>query len=198
MPRYYDLGFSRSMNAYVKGLIVVVVLVAGLGFWYSQNKDRLTFQTTPTQYSVLDKMEKEGLPAFELPRLDGSTFRMADLQGKVVVLNFWASWCNPCVEEFPSFMELVKKFEGKVVIIAASTDENRDDMTAFLKAFGLPKENIEILWDKDRAVANLFGVGKIPESFIIGKDGKLVRKVAGIDNWVAPGAIEFFEDLVSR
>lgn len=186
------------MSAYVKGLIAVALVIVGIGFWYSKNKERLTFQTTPAQYSVLDRMEKEGLPPFELPRLDGSKLTLADLKGKVVILNFWASWCNPCVEEFPSFIELVKHFKGDVVIVAASTDDNEADMTAFLKAFGLPKENIEVVWDKGRVVANQYGVGKIPESFIISKDGKLVRKVAGIDNWVTPGAIEFFNELVGK
>jgi thiol-disulfide isomerase/thioredoxin len=186
------------VSAYVKGLIVVALVVTGIGFWYSQNKERLTFQTTPKQYSLLDKMEKEGVPPFELPRTDGEKFSLAEVQGKIVIVNFWASWCNPCVQEFPSFIELINRFKGDIVLVAVSTDEVRDDMNVFLKAFGLPKPNIYMLWDKDRAIADRYGVGKIPESFLIGRDGKLLRKVAGIDNWATPEAIAFFEDLLKK
>ncbi len=186
------------MSVYVKGLLAVVVVIVGLGFYYSMNKDRLTFQTTPKQYSLLDKMEKEGVPDFELPRTDGSKFSLSEVRGKVVIVNFWASWCNPCVQEFPSFIELIKRFNGEVVLVAISTDEVREDMDIFLKAFGLPKTNIHMLWDKDRAIADRYGVGKIPESFLVARDGKLLRKVAGIDNWATPEAIAFFENLTRK
>ena len=95
-------------------------------------------------------------------------------------------------------MKLVERFNGDVQLVAISTDENREDVETFLKAFGLPKKNITILLDPKRSVADLYGVGKIPESFLINKDGRLVRKIVGIDDWYSDRAVEYFMDLVGR
>jgi thiol-disulfide isomerase/thioredoxin len=185
------------MNAYVKGGVVCAALIIAALVWFYRNESKLAVRKTPDHYSLIDKMEKSGVPEFSASRLDGSTYSLSEAKGKIVILNFWASWCNPCVQEFPSLIKLIDKFEGKVVLVALSADEDKKDVEAFLKAFGLPKPNIEILWDKDRTIANRFGVGKIPESFLVGKDGKLLRKIIGIDDWATPGAIEFFTDLVN-
>ena len=184
------------MNVYIKGAVGSLLLIAGALYWFSRNEHRLPVHQAPEHYALINRMEREGVTPFQLPRVDGTPFDLKSVQGKVVILNFWASWCNPCVQEFPSLIQLVERFKGEIVLVAVSTDENKADMEAFLKAFGLPKPGIEILWDKDRAIANSYGVGKIPESFLIGRDMKLIRKVIGIDNWFTPDAVEFFADLI--
>jgi len=186
------------MGVYVKGGLVSLALVVGLIVWYLNNQTELPVQRKPEHFKLIDQMEKSGVPTFSLKRLDGSEVSLEQFKGKVIIINFWASWCNPCVEEFPSLIKLIKEFKGDVVLLAVSNDDHQPDIEAFLKAFGLPQKNIEILWDQDRAVANKYGVVKIPESFIVGKDLRLVRKVIGIDDWATAGAFEFFRDLVSR
>jgi cytochrome c biogenesis protein CcmG/thiol:disulfide interchange protein DsbE len=183
---------------HIKALIAILVVIVVIGFWFSRNREKLTYQERPTSYSVLDRMEKEGVPSFELPRLDGKNFSLTDVKGKLAIVNFWASWCNPCVQEFPSFIKLIQHFKGDVVLIAISNDESRPDIDTFLKAMHVPKENIQILWDKDRTVANLYGVAQLPESFLIGKDGKLIRKIVGIDNWATADAIGYFQDILKK
>ncbi|MCM2280909.1 MAG: TlpA family protein disulfide reductase [Bdellovibrionaceae bacterium] len=184
------------MNAYVKGAILSLILVAGGLYWFWRYQDQLPVREKPAHYNLIDKMEREGVPTFQLPRLNGSQFDFKSVQGKVVIVNFWASWCNPCVQEFPSLIKLIDHFKGDVILLAISTDENKSDIESFLKAFGLPKPNIEILWDPERKVATTYGVGKIPESFLVGKNQKLIRKIIGIDDWATPDAFAFFTSLV--
>jgi cytochrome c biogenesis protein CcmG/thiol:disulfide interchange protein DsbE len=186
------------MNAYIKGLIPIVILVVGVVAYFLKNKDRLTYQTQPPQFSILDRMQKEGVPPLELPRVKGPDLKLSELKGKIVIVNFWASWCNPCVQEFPSFIELIKHYKGEVVLVAVSTDEDRSDMEAFLKVFKIPMAGIEVLMDPKRVTADAWGVGKIPESFLIGRDGKLIRKIAGIDNWATPDAFSYFDGLLGQ
>lgn len=184
------------MNAYVKGGIVAVALIIGLYYWYHTNMAELPVNKTPAEFKLITKMENEGVPDFQLERLDGTTLKFSELKGKIVILNFWASWCNPCVEEFPSMIKLVDHFKGDVVVVAVSTDDDRKDIEAFLKAFGLPKPGFEVVWDKNKEVMAQYGINKIPESFLVGKDLKLIRKVLGIENWYSDGAVSYFQGLV--
>lgn len=185
------------MNVYVRGAILSLALIVGGGYWFWRYQDQLPVREKPKHFYLIDKMEKEGVPSFTLPRSDGKPFDLGSVKGKILIVNFWASWCNPCVEEFPSLIKLIDHFKGEVVLVAVSTDESRADMDAFLQAFDLPKSHMEILWDPSRKVADSYGVGKIPESFLVGKDLKLIRKVIGIDDWATPDAIEYFRTLVT-
>lgn len=183
------------MNAYVKGAIVSGLVAVGLFAWYKRNESRLPVNQSPAEFQVISKMEADGVPDFELQRLDGSTFRFSELKGKLIVLNFWASWCNPCVEEFPSLVKLAEKGGGDIVVVAVSTDEQRKDIEPFLKLFGLPKPGFEIVWDKDKKVMEKYGVGKIPESFIVKPDFRLARKILGVEDWASDDAVSYFQML---
>jgi peroxiredoxin len=185
------------MNAYVKGGIVAILVALGCVAWYLSNQDALPVNQSPARFKALDAMEKEGVPDFELAQMDGKKLRLSDYRGKIVILNFWASWCNPCVEEFPSMMKLIEEFKGEVVIVAVSSEESKPDIETFMKAFQLPKPNFNVVWDPDKAVMQKYGVEKVPESFLVGRDGKLIRKVMGIENWNTPDAIEFFRLLLA-
>jgi DsbE subfamily thiol:disulfide oxidoreductase len=187
------------MKIYLRGGVVVVLILLALGALYSHYASKLPANRNPEQFSKLDQMEKEGVPAFELPRLEGNAlYRSSEFKGKVVVLNFWASWCNPCVEEFPSLLQLARKFPKDIQLVAISVDENRDDAIQFLKSLGGVPATVVVLWDPQRLAANRYGVEKIPESFLIHRDGKLIRKVMGVDNWVTANAISYFEELVAH
>ncbi len=181
------------MNAYVKGGIVAVLIAIGIVWWYQANVNKLPVNQSPAEFKIIDQMESVGVPDFTLERIDGSPFKLADLKGKVVVVNFWASWCNPCVEEFPSMVKLVDRMKDDVVVVAISTDDKKEDILPFLKAFGVPRPGFEVVWDKDKKVMEQYGIKKIPESFIVGRDFKLVRKVLGVEDWAGEGAIGFFQ-----
>lgn len=92
-------------------------------------------------------------------------------------------------------VNLAQKMEGDLVIVAVSTDENKADIEPFLKAFSVPEKGFEVVWDKDHKVMEMYGVKKIPESFIVGTDFRLARKIVGIENWDSDNAIAFFHAL---
>lgn len=178
------------------GFAVVLVFSLGLYALWRNYSDNLSKGMRPPESSqILNKIESEGLPAFSLKQLDGSDLSLEQFKGKIIILNFWASWCEPCVKEFPSMMTLIEKLNGEVVLLALSADYELKDMELFLKAFKVNSPNIYVAWDKDQEVAKSFGTFTLPESYIIGRDGQLIRKISGIEEWDTPDAIEYFKTL---
>jgi len=119
-------------------------------------------------------------PDFELATLEGDTFKLAESLGKeVVVLDFWATWCGPCIKALPEVMAAVNEFEGQGVrLIAVNQNEAASTARKFLAAKGW---DMEVVLDDDdeRPVRELFGVTGIPTTFIIGKDGKVSMMHSG-------------------
>lgn len=186
------------MNVYVKGGIAALVVAAGLFAWYQYKEPSLPVNQSPKGFQIIKQMEKDGVPEIELTNVDGKPVKLSDYRGKIVIVNFWASWCNPCVEEFPSMMKLISQFKNDVVVFAVSEDDNREDIQAFMKAMGLPKPGFEIVWDEKKANMPKWGVEKVPETFLVGRDGKLIRKVLGIENWANDDAVGYFKMLVAQ
>lgn len=134
------------------------------------------------------------MPAFSLTALDGRVVRSADLHGKVVVLNFWATWCGPCKEEMPSLDRLRRQFDPQeFVLLAVTTDLQRNSIKAFLKHLGL---DIPVLFDEDKEVSAAFMVRGLPTTVLIGKDGKVVGRAMGPRAWDSPEAVALVSRLV--
>jgi hypothetical protein len=93
---------------------------------------------------------------------------------------------------------LVDRMGGDVVVIAVSTDEKKEDIGPFLKAFGIPKPGFEVVWDRDRTVMKSYAVKRVPESFLAKSDFRLARKIVGTEDWATDNAIEFFKDLKTK
>jgi len=118
---------------------------------------------------------------------------LADHRGKVVVLNFWATWCPPCVEEMPSLVELQQRLKDKgVIVLAVSLDADEAAYHKFLKDHGV---NLLTVRDPDLKSSNLYGTFKYPETYIIDRNGILRRKFIGAVNWNDPEVVSFLEKL---
>ncbi len=170
---------------------ILAVLLFGYKRFYSFfDKD----SSVPDSHQYLEKLEREGLFGFELPRLEGGTYSSKSLSGHVVLLNFWASWCGPCVEEFPSLIELAKK-QPQLLIVAISGDKDLQSLNAFLKAFEKRPKNMVVVVDSDQRVAHLYGADVLPESYVFSKTGGLIRKIAGAQKWNDPNALDYFSQL---
>ena len=114
---------------------------------------------------------KDFAPDFTLKNLKGEEVELSNYRGKTVLLNFWASWCVPCVEEAPSLQALYEKLESKdFVIVAVAIDDQEEDIKNFANKFGL---TFPILIDKTSKVARKYKVTGYPETFIIDKMGQL-------------------------
>jgi thiol-disulfide isomerase/thioredoxin len=118
-------------------------------------------------------------PDFTLESLDGKSMRLSDLRGKAVLLNFWATWCGPCKIETPWLVELQNQYgaQGLQVIGVAMDDSGKDDIAKFAKDMGV---NYPVLLGKEAVGDAYGGVPALPESFFIGRDGKIVDKIIGL------------------
>jgi len=126
-------------------------------------------------------------PDFTLKTFDGRSVSLSDYGGKPVVLNFWASYCIPCREEFPLFREQLAKHPGKFVVLGVDAKDIESDAKDFAKE---QKATWPIVVDTDNDVAKAYGVGAVPQTFFIKPNGKVaLRYYAGIpdDKW--PSAI---------
>ena len=134
-------------------------------------------------------------PDFELKDLAGTTVKLSDLRGKVVVLNFWATWCPPCREEIPSMMRLNKAMEGKDFrMLAVSIDEGGKEAVAGF--FGKSGFNLPALLDTDQSVGKRYGLTGVPETFVIDKKGVILKKIVGAMDWFDPAVIGYLENAM--
>lgn len=178
-----------------KGLLAVVITAAVLAVPLYSYWGYLTQGMRPPESTrKLDQLEK-GVPDFEILDLQGKPLRLSDYKGKLVLVNIWATWCGPCVKEFPSLKNLVNAMNGELTVLAISYDKQREDIDAFITAFGGVPANFHIAWDKERKTTDIFGTDVLPESYIISRDGKLIRKIAGEAQWDEAMALDFFKNL---
>jgi cytochrome c biogenesis protein CcmG/thiol:disulfide interchange protein DsbE len=129
-------------------------------------------------------------PTFTLQRLDGSgEVSLADLSGKVVVVNFFASWCLPCTQENPALVRVYERYRGSdVVLLGVNLQESRENGLAYVKRMGM---GWATLADDDGRVALSYGVFGPPETFFIGPDGVIAgRHIGPIDEETLVNAIE--------
>jgi peroxiredoxin len=127
--------------------------------------------------SELARLDRIGRPApeFEVKDLDGKPLRLADLRGKFVLLDFWATWCAPCVAELPNVQSAYAKYRGKgFEVVAVSLDETVQPLADFVKARKLPWRQVHNATGGADLV-EAFGVGNIPATFLLGPDGTILR-----------------------
>lgn len=132
-------------------------------------------------------------PADEVPNfsftLNGRPQELRDLRGQVVVLNFWASWCPPCVEEMPSLERLHRRLQGRgVLVLGISVDEDPAAYDTFLRSNNITFPNYR---DPEKRISTLYGTFMYPETYIIDRQGRLVRKIIGPLQWDDPQVVEF-------
>jgi thiol-disulfide isomerase/thioredoxin len=147
--------------------------------------------------------QPEKIPAITLKDLQGKQILIDDFNDRVVILNFWASWCEPCIKEFPSMLKLIKEYQGKVILIAVSNDDSIMDVIGFLKKFKknfkteLASPYLYIAWDDEQRIASQwFNIIKFPESIIIDKKQNMVKKIAGGIDWLNPQIKSFLDSLL--
>lgn len=123
---------------------------------------------------------KEGMkaPAFSVKMTDGTTVSSADFKGKVVLINFWATWCPPCRKEFTRVQkDIVGRFAGKdFVFLALSIDDNEAVVTEFMRKNGYA---FPVAWDRNKSIYKLFAEKFVPRNFIIGTDGRIAFESVG-------------------
>ncbi len=160
----------------VGGMLAIIVGVA----WYA-------LPATPLQV-------KEGsvAPGFSLKDLDGVDQSLPS--GKVVLLNFWATWCPPCRKEMPSMVSLYQKLKDHgLKVVAVSVDRNIDDLVGFVREYSIP---FEVLHDATANISHRYGVFRYPESFLIDRSGKIRHHLIGAVNWTDPKVMNVIQFML--
>ena len=117
---------------------------------------------------------------------------LSDHRGKVVVLNFWATWCPPCVEEMPSLVAMQAKMKDKVQVIAVSTDQNKSAYDKFLIDHKIALLTVR---DPEFKSSTLYGTFQYPETFVIDGQGIVRRKFIGPVDWTKPAIMDYLAKL---
>lgn len=159
-------------------LFGILALIAGYT-WYGDyaHKPSMDVKENPSQAALLQQA-----PDFEFVDLNGKKHALADFKDKTIVLNFWASWCAPCVIELPQMLQLAKDTKEKTAFIFLSIDDSKEEIIQFLQKhkMDIKASNVFVAWDEDRFVSReLFQTEKIPETFIIAPDLMIREKIIG-------------------
>ena len=118
---------------------------------------------------------------------------LSQFKGQVVVLNFWASWCPPCVAETPSLVKMQQRMKDKgIVVVAISADEDDSAYHRFISKYGMDFVTVR---DPSAKIQHLYGTIQIPETYIIDRNGILRRKFANAFDWSTPEVTDFLGHL---
>lgn len=171
---YYRCVRGRVDSA---GAILAAVLLFALAGCYSSSRPPRIGSNAP-DFTVKDSDRSVTLSQF---------------RGQVVVLNFWATWCPPCVEEMPSLVQMQQRMKAKgVTVLAVSVDVDQGNYQQFLRDHGVSLLTVR---DPDQKSSSLYGTFKFPETYVIDREGVMRRKFIGAVDWTEPEIIDFLGKL---
>lgn len=139
-------------------------------------------------------------PALQLETLDGKATSLADMKGDFVVLNFWATYCAPCIQEWPALDTLANRFveDSDVRVVAVSLDDEKSKIEPFLKRMALQDSRVEVMWDPTQEGNAAFGSTAIPDTFFVDAHGELNRAFINVREWGRPNAFRCVDWAASQ
>lgn len=141
-----------------------------------------------------DVQPNDRAPGFSLVNDQGIGVSLDDYEGKVVLLNFWATWCPPCIQEMPSLNATYERFrEDGLVVLGISVDEDADEYSDFLRTAGVTFPTVR---DPERTVSTRYGTMKYPESYLISRDRRVLRKYVGPEDWSRPEIANYLRSVL--
>ena len=171
-----------------KPLIFLILLLSGVAIAFLTIKPKQSLRITAIGSAPSD---------FKLVDINNNTLTLSDMKGSVIYINFWATWCESCIEEIPSIERLFRLLSGnskfKIVTILYKDDKYR--ASSYMKENGY---TFPVYLNPEESAAGIFGITGIPETFIIDKKGILRNKVIGPADWDSPRVIESFQTLINE
>jgi cytochrome c biogenesis protein CcmG, thiol:disulfide interchange protein DsbE len=172
MDYYKDV--LRTLRSSGPALALVLLLLSGC---YSSSRPSRVGSAAP-DFNIHD---------------DEHTISLNQFKGQVVVLNFWATWCPPCIEEMPSLVQMQQRMKAKgITVLAVSIDVDENAYHEFLKQHGV---NLLTVRDPEQKTANLYGTFRWPETYVIDRSGVVRRKFIGAVDWTEPDVLDFLGKL---
>jgi len=148
----------------------------------------------PVYSALLDTYTGASSADFSLPDMNGNTQVLQDYHGKVVLVNFWASWCAPCIYEMPELLRLKKHFADQPFeVVAINVGEKKYKVRKFIK---LTNFELPVLLDTASETFDRWGVKTLPTSFLIDKDGKTRYRIRGNPGWETGETLSIIEDML--
>ena len=172
---------EKSLKKYlliiITGLVLGIVLGALLWGIGSRLNKLVVDSTDDYSAGVLNLKINTPAPDFILENLSSEKVSLSDFNGNVVVLNFWATWCGPCVIEMPMFQEYYENYSPNLVVLGVNIQQDINEVVPFVDELGL---SFEILFDNDAKISNLFGAFGLPTTVIIDQKGTIRYKHIGL------------------
>lgn len=161
-------------------LFALMALIAGYT-WYDNGRDLSPASSTPA--APAEGEAQQTAPDFTFTDISGSKHNLSDFKGKVVVLNFWATWCAPCVTEFPQMIALAKNTRDQAVFLFISQDMDDAAIMRFLKKYAPERsKNVIVARDEGMRIAQKsYQTFKLPETYLITLNGRIAEKIIGAD-----------------
>jgi peroxiredoxin len=171
-PKTKDAGSGTGADAAHEPAYPYIELASLLRYEHvSASLDDEQFRAAMARLEADDRRREH--PEFTLKDLSGKSWSFADLRGKVVMVNFWATWCPPCRKEMPDLETLYKRFGAKGLVVLGISDEEAAKVEPFIRE---RKISFPVLLDPGRKVNGMFVVEGIPKTFVYDRDGKLVTQ----------------------
>jgi peroxiredoxin len=178
-------------------MVILVVALGALGLYLALRPR----STRPLE--VGDSAAEFTLPLFRNAGTDAATgsdprpapavIRLSDYRHRVVLVNFWATWCPPCVEEAPSLEKFAEQMRTQgITVVGISVDEDANALEKFLDVF---RTSFPIARDPQRALATRYGTFKFPETYILDRDGRVAEKIIGAIDWQDSRIVEYVRAL---
>lgn len=187
----------RNFKGLALTVVLALVVLGGVWAFWVKGVSRPALRVDESAMDSAERAMKPA-PAFELKDSEGKTYALSEFAGKVVVLHFWASWCAPCVEELPEFLNAAKRAAGKPISwVAVSLDKNWEEAHKILPRKDLP-ENVISLLDPKLEVPEKFGSYQYPESYVLSPRLRIVEKWVGPQEWADPKMDEALGIAVNR
>jgi thiol-disulfide isomerase/thioredoxin len=193
---FLGVGAGIVITVFVLLLIVVYYMFS----WWFGGGNIFSSKKSPDKGKTLEsRLETPSFPSTTLAEydwavksLDGQDFKMADAKGKVVFLNFWATWCSPCVAEMPSIQRLHEKLKDDGVVFVCVSNEETSKVSQFVKEKGLTFP----IYTIRGTPPDVFKTRGIPATFILSPEGKIAFKHIGSAKWDDKRSIDFIKGLM--
>lgn len=179
--------YTAAVSRFLRVVALAAGLLAGTSAWA---------QDAAKELELARPARPQMAKAFELETPEGGRVSLTDFRGRVVLLNFWATWCGPCKEEMPSMERLYQKHRAQGLVVLALSNDSEGSVARvarFIKEGGF---TFPVGLDPRLKVAALYGVRVLPSSLIIDRQGRVTHIALGPREWDQPAAAKFFESML--
>lgn len=187
---------EQRVHLFYRGRLVFVLAA----FFFGGPLYAQTTPNPPINFKVIPRLEElKGYPAapdFTLSNPDGKKVALKDFRGKLVFLNFWATWCESCRDEMPSMERLYREFKAKAFeIVGVNVKDKRPDALAFVKKLQV---TYPIVLDPEGEVGLLYGAFGMPATYLIDRKGMVLARLWGPADWYSPAARNLIKSLLEQ